>query len=38
MHPTIIVDQAQPNLLDEPADWERVIHHVRDGSRGLLPY
>jgi len=38
LHPTIIVDQAQPNLLDEPEDRQRVIDQVRDGSRGLLPY
>jgi hypothetical protein len=38
LHPTIIVDQAQPNLLDPEGDGQRVIDLVRDGSQGLLPY
>jgi poly-gamma-glutamate capsule biosynthesis protein CapA/YwtB (metallophosphatase superfamily) len=38
MHPVVIVDQAQPNLLDPAGDGQRVIDHVRDGSRRLLDY
>jgi len=37
MHPTLMVD-AQPNLIDQPDDWRRVIDQVRDGSEGLLHY
>jgi poly-gamma-glutamate capsule biosynthesis protein CapA/YwtB (metallophosphatase superfamily) len=38
LHPVVILDQAQPNLLDPAGDGERVIDQVRDGSRGLLGY
>jgi poly-gamma-glutamate synthesis protein (capsule biosynthesis protein) len=37
LHPTLILDQAQPNLLDPEGDAQRVIDQMRDGSRGLLP-
>jgi poly-gamma-glutamate synthesis protein (capsule biosynthesis protein) len=37
LHPTLILDQAQPNLLDPEGDAQRVIDQMRGGSRGLLP-
>lgn len=37
LHPTLVIDQAQPNLLD-PTDGQRVIKRIRDASKDLLPY
>jgi poly-gamma-glutamate capsule biosynthesis protein CapA/YwtB (metallophosphatase superfamily) len=38
LHPILILDRAQPNLLDAATDGKRVIDQMRDGSAGLLPY
>ena len=38
LHPTVILDQAQPNLLTTEEDIRRVLDQMRDGSEGLLPY
>jgi hypothetical protein len=38
LHPTLVIDQAQPNLLDPAGDGQRVLKRMRDASKGLLPY
>jgi hypothetical protein len=38
LHPTLIIDQAQPNFMDPADDGRRVIDQVRAASQGLLPY
>jgi poly-gamma-glutamate synthesis protein (capsule biosynthesis protein) len=39
LHPTLLIDQSQPNFLDPAAeDGKAVIDQVREASRGLLPY
>ena len=38
LHPTVILDQAQPNLLHNDEDLRRVLDQMRDGSAGLLDY
>jgi poly-gamma-glutamate capsule biosynthesis protein CapA/YwtB (metallophosphatase superfamily) len=38
LHPTVILDQAQPNLLTTDEDLRRVLDQMRDGSEGLLDY
>ncbi|MDQ3938683.1 MAG: CapA family protein, partial [Chloroflexota bacterium] len=38
LHPTLIVDDVQPNLLDYDAGGERVFRRMREASDGLLPY
>lgn len=38
LHPTLIVDHVQPNLLERDAGGERVIRRMRAASEGLLPY
>ncbi|CAN5816223.1 hypothetical protein BH24CHL6_BH24CHL6_03440 [soil metagenome] len=38
LHPTLIVDHVQPNLLEHDAGGDRVIGRMRDASEGLLPY
>jgi poly-gamma-glutamate capsule biosynthesis protein CapA/YwtB (metallophosphatase superfamily) len=38
LHPTLIVEDVQPNLLEHDAGGQRVIDRMRDASEGLLPY
>ncbi len=38
LHPTLIVDHVQPNLLDYDGGGRRVLERVREASEGLLPY
>jgi poly-gamma-glutamate synthesis protein (capsule biosynthesis protein) len=38
MRPHIILDQAQPNLLDPAGDGRMVLGQVYDASKGLLPW
>jgi poly-gamma-glutamate synthesis protein (capsule biosynthesis protein) len=38
LHPTLVIDQAQPNFLDPAGDGRRVLQQVRRASQGLLPY
>jgi poly-gamma-glutamate synthesis protein (capsule biosynthesis protein) len=38
LHPTVILDQAQPNLLTADEDLRLVLDQMREGSEGLLPY
>ena len=38
LHPTLIVDDVQPNLLEHSGGGNRVINRIRDASEGLLPY
>ena len=38
MHPTLILDQAQPNLLDPAGDGRVVLGQLYDASKGLLPW
>ncbi|HET7678056.1 MAG TPA: CapA family protein [Candidatus Limnocylindrales bacterium] len=38
LHPTLILDQAQPNLMDPAGDGKVVIQRVRDGSKGILDW
>jgi hypothetical protein len=38
MRPHIILDKAQPNLLDPAADGRVVMGQVFDASKGLLPW
>jgi hypothetical protein len=39
LHPTLLIDQSQPNFLNPAADdGKAVIDQVREASRGLLPY
>jgi hypothetical protein len=37
-HPTLILNAAQPNLLDYDAGGRDVLARVRDASQGLLDY
>ena len=37
LHPTLIVHDVQPNLLDYGAGGRRVIKRMRDASAGLFP-
>jgi poly-gamma-glutamate synthesis protein (capsule biosynthesis protein) len=38
VHPTLIIDQGQPNFMDPAGDGQLVFKQVRRASRGLLPY
>jgi hypothetical protein len=38
MHPTLILDRAQPNLLDPSGDGNVVLDQVYGASKGLLPW
>ena len=38
MHPTLILDQAQPNFLDPAGDGKVVLGQLYDASKGLLPW
>jgi poly-gamma-glutamate synthesis protein (capsule biosynthesis protein) len=38
LHPTLILDQAQPNFVDPAGDGAFVIDQMREGSAGLLGY
>ncbi len=38
IHPTLLIDQSQPNFLDPAGDGARVLDQVRRASEGLLPY
>jgi poly-gamma-glutamate capsule biosynthesis protein CapA/YwtB (metallophosphatase superfamily) len=38
IHPTLLIDQSQPNFLDPAGDGTRVVDQVRQASEGLLPY
>ena len=38
MRPHIILDKAQPNLLDPAADGRVVMGQIFDASKGLLPW
>jgi len=38
LHPTLILDAAQPNLLEYDRGGRDVLDRVRDGSRGLFDY
>jgi poly-gamma-glutamate synthesis protein (capsule biosynthesis protein) len=38
LHPTLVIDQAQPNFMDPAGDGQRVLQQVRRASQGLLPY
>jgi poly-gamma-glutamate capsule biosynthesis protein CapA/YwtB (metallophosphatase superfamily) len=38
LHPTLVIDQAQPNFLDPAGDGQRVLKRMKDASKGLLPY
>jgi hypothetical protein len=38
LHPTLIIDQSQPNFMDPAGDGARVLTQVREASQGLLPY
>ena len=37
-HPTLILNAAQPNLLDYNAGGSDVLDRVREASAGLFPY
>ncbi|MGI8621994.1 MAG: CapA family protein, partial [Solirubrobacteraceae bacterium] len=39
LHPTLVIDQAQANLLDPAGDGQRVLKRIRDSSARMdLPY
>jgi poly-gamma-glutamate capsule biosynthesis protein CapA/YwtB (metallophosphatase superfamily) len=38
LHPTLIVEEVQPNLLEHDGGGARVMRRVREASDGLLPY
>ena len=38
MHPTLILDQAQPNLLDPAGSGKVVLGQLYDASKGMLPW
>jgi hypothetical protein len=38
MHPTLILDHAQPNLLDPAGDGRVVLGQLYDASKGMLPW
>ena len=38
LHPTIILDGAQPNFLDPAGDGRVVLGQLYDASRRLLPW
>jgi poly-gamma-glutamate capsule biosynthesis protein CapA/YwtB (metallophosphatase superfamily) len=38
LHPTLIVEHVQPNLLEYDAGGRRVFDRMREASEGLLPY
>jgi hypothetical protein len=38
MHPTLILDQAQPNFLDPAGDGKVILGQLYDASKGLLPW
>jgi hypothetical protein len=38
LHPTLVIDQSQPNFMDPAGDGKRVLQQVRNASRALLPY
>jgi len=37
-HPTLILNEAQPNLLDYAAGGSTVLDQVRQAAEGLFPY
>ena len=38
LHPTLVIDQSQANLMSPSGDGQRVLKRMRDASKGLLPY
>jgi poly-gamma-glutamate synthesis protein (capsule biosynthesis protein) len=38
LHPTLVIDQSQPNFLEPAGDGAIVIKQVRDASKGLFPH
>jgi poly-gamma-glutamate capsule biosynthesis protein CapA/YwtB (metallophosphatase superfamily) len=38
LHPTLVIDQSQPNFMDPAGDGQRVLQQVRKASQALLPY
>jgi hypothetical protein len=38
LHPTLLIDQSQPNFMEPAGDGRRVLEQVRTASQGLLPY
>jgi hypothetical protein len=38
LHPTLLIDQAQPNFMDPAGDGAVVIEQMQEASTGLLPY
>jgi poly-gamma-glutamate synthesis protein (capsule biosynthesis protein) len=38
LHPTLVIDQSQPNFMDPAGDGQRVLQQVRTASKALLPY
>jgi len=38
LHPTIILDGAQPNFLDPAGDGRVVLGQLFDASKGMLPF
>jgi poly-gamma-glutamate capsule biosynthesis protein CapA/YwtB (metallophosphatase superfamily) len=37
LHPTVLVNLSQPNLLDPTRDGRAVLRRMRDASRGMFP-
>src|SRR5687768_3110873 len=37
LHPTVLVDLSQPNLLDPEGDGRVVLRRMREASKGLYP-
>jgi poly-gamma-glutamate synthesis protein (capsule biosynthesis protein) len=38
LHPTLLIDQAQPNFMDPAGDGAVVIEQMQEASTDLLPY
>jgi len=38
LHPTVILDRSQPNLLDPTTDGRPLLDAIRSASAGLLPW
>ena len=38
LHPTLILDRSQPNLLDPAADGRPLLEAIRGASAGMLPW
>ncbi|CAN5471050.1 hypothetical protein BH20CHL6_BH20CHL6_00910 [soil metagenome] len=38
LHPTLVIDSAQPNFMDPATDGQIVLNRVREASRDLLSY